>query len=270
MKLEDIFARTYIINLPERVDRKKGIERELKGIGSSLIPGKIELFPGVKPEDTRGFPTKGVLGCYLSHLEILKEAREQSLKNVLVIEDDLALSKRFNRVAKQLSSCLESLDWGIVFLGFFPYKGLKLTDYYELSSGKLTSPSVSLVSSDYPTQGTHFYAVNHTSYDRVIDFLEDLLEQRSSNPDFREKLDLGEFDPAYIDTAYYLFKLKNPDVYVLNACPNLGWQRDTRSDVTISKVDNLNHFSCLIDAYRAAKSEIKKYLEFVNPSLFSR
>ncbi|NJL48523.1 MAG: glycosyltransferase family 25 protein, partial [Leptolyngbyaceae cyanobacterium SM2_5_2] len=267
---EDIFAKTYIINLPERLDRKRGIERELKGIGSGLTPGKIELFPGVKPEDTKGFPTKGVLGCYLSHLEILKEARDQNLENVLVIEDDLAISKRFNRIAKQLSSRLESLEWGIVFLGFFPYKGLKLVDYYQSSSGQAESSKISLISSNYPTQGTHFYAVNHKAYDRVIEFLEDLLEQRSNNPDLREKLDLGEFDPAYIDTAYFLFKVKNPDINIFNVSPNLGWQRDTRSDVTLSKVDNLSRFSCVIAAYRAAKSEAKKYLEFVSPSLFSR
>jgi glycosyl transferase, family 25 len=89
MAFQHIFERTYIINLPERLDRKAEIQRELRSIGSGLMAGKVELYPAAKPVDYYFFPTRGTLGCYLSHLSLLKQARADNLGNVLLIEDDL-------------------------------------------------------------------------------------------------------------------------------------------------------------------------------------
>lgn len=204
MALHDIFERAYIINLPERSDRRQEMMKELKGIGSDLIPGKVEFFPAVKPNDYYQFPSRGTLGCYLSHLSILKKAREGNLANVLMIEDDLAISKRFKHISDELSECLEQVEWDLIFLGFFPYHGLTLRDYYESDSqAAYTSRHFTLKSTPKPTQGTHFYAVNQKIYDKLIAFLEDLLEQRLSKSSFKEDEELGKLDGAYLDTAYF-------------------------------------------------------------------
>ena len=54
--LAEYFGCTYVINLPERKDRRKAITSELATAGMSLSPGKVEIFPAVKPSERLGFP----------------------------------------------------------------------------------------------------------------------------------------------------------------------------------------------------------------------
>lgn len=270
MTLQYFFDRTYIINLPERTDRRAGIERELKSIGSGFLADRVEIFPAICPSDQQSFPGKGVLGCYLSHLQILKQARNDKLRNVLIIEDDLAISKRFKSAAKTLFTELNTLDWDIVFLGYFPYHGLKLSNYYgDASYNRFSSPPATLRRIEYPTQGTHFYAVNQNVYDRLIDFLEKLLEQRLRDADLKEKSSFGDLDGAYVDTAYYLFQQDNSDVKAYITCPNLGWQRDTYSDINPSSTTSKTFLNSFLYLGKGLKSELKRYLEFLNPNWFS-
>ncbi|MCI5210545.1 MAG: hypothetical protein D3910_17540 [Candidatus Electrothrix sp. ATG2] len=73
---ESYFGKIYVINLPERVDRRREVTAALKRIGISFAPGKVELFPAIRPTEAAGFPSPGVRGCFLSHLSVLKKAAE--------------------------------------------------------------------------------------------------------------------------------------------------------------------------------------------------
>ena len=66
----------FYINLDRRLDRRKEIEAELGNLG---VP--YERFPAIKT-------IPGCIGCALSHLAVLKEARSRGYKNVLIFEDD--------------------------------------------------------------------------------------------------------------------------------------------------------------------------------------
>lgn len=272
MVLHNIFERAYIINLPERSDRRQEMMKELKGIGTDLMPGKIEFFPAVKPNDCRQFPSKGALGCYLSHLSILKKAREDNLANVLMIEDDLAISRRFKHISHELSECLEQIEWDLIFLGFFPYHGLALKDYYESESSTVCAAQrFTLKTASIPTQGTHFYVVNQRIYDQLIAFLDNLLEERLNRVSFEEDKELGKLDGAHLDTAYFLFRKQHPDIKSFIMCPNLGWQRNSRSDINnASGADASGMDKVFSDFYRRSKSLLKKNLEYINPYWFSR
>lgn len=271
MVFQDIFERTYIINLPERLDRREDMIQELYDIRADLIPGKVDFFPASKPNNWKHFPNRGSLGCYLSHLSILKQVHQEGLENVLIIEDDLALSKRFKRVSNELSNCLNNVDWDIIFLGFFPYKGLTLHDYYQSDSKIIyQSRSLTLKATENPTQGTHFYAVNQRVYGKLISFLDDLLEKRLNDPSFTEESKLGKLDGAYLDTAYFLFRKQHPEVKALILCPMLGWQRNSRSDIRLSKMNESGINALILDIYRWAKSTLKKNLENISPYWFSR
>lgn len=68
----------FYINLDRRADRRGLIETELGSIGLSG-----ERFVGIEKP---GCP--GIVGCGLSHLAVLKTARDRGLKNVLIFEDD--------------------------------------------------------------------------------------------------------------------------------------------------------------------------------------
>lgn len=70
------FGGVFYINLERREDRRVEIEKELEGAGL-----QFERF--------NAFDRKpGIVGCGLSHLAVLKEARDRGLPNVLIFEDD--------------------------------------------------------------------------------------------------------------------------------------------------------------------------------------
>lgn len=240
MTLENLVDHIYAINLPERIDRRKDIEKELQRIGLDFSHSKVSLFSAIRPSDKLAFPNIGVLGCYLSHLEVLREARKKNFKSIIVIEDDLAISKKFSNLQKELITKVNKLDWEMIFLGYNPYMALEFSDYYpeEYKSQKSIN-SITLKKSKYPPKGTHFYAVNHKIYDDLIIFLEELLEKRTLDFLCEKHPLLGNLDGAYIDTAYYLFSEKHNQLKFLIVCPSLGWQRSSRSDITSSRIDNL-------------------------------
>ena len=74
MNLIDYFGRIRIIHLPGRVDRLRGLEKELARIGLSLDDPRIGIPPAPMPQSLNGMPSKAVYGNFLSHLNILKEA----------------------------------------------------------------------------------------------------------------------------------------------------------------------------------------------------
>jgi len=67
----------FYINLNTRVDRRQHVEKELT---------KIRLFA----QRYNAFPHKvGAIGCTISHLSLLKMAKEQKLDHILILEDDI-------------------------------------------------------------------------------------------------------------------------------------------------------------------------------------
>ncbi|MBD0334444.1 MAG: glycosyltransferase family 25 protein [Nostoc sp. C3-bin3] len=257
LKLQDFFEKTYIINLPERTDRRREVAAELNMIGMPLRQGKVEIFSAIRPNDSLAFPSTGVLGCFLSHLAILKQASKERLSSVLIIEDDITFSKGF----KSLESCLVDLlmqqDWSIVFLGFNPYQGYSYSDYCSKDVECLGDQSVTLKRCTLPPAGSHFYGVKGSSLAPLIDYLDSFLEKRQ-----REEFTTTEgglvLDGAYYDTVLHLFKQQIPGVTSLIACPSLGAQRSSRSDITPSKLDQLPIPTPLVKALRVVKRQFSR------------
>ena len=88
---------------------------------------------------------KGVLGCSMSHFTIWnmisKNDKITDNDYVLVLEDDIVLSKNFNVKLNKLLDYLHfDYDWDVVFLGFTDYKNFndsKLNDMLIKFSGDL-------------------------------------------------------------------------------------------------------------------------------------
>ena len=87
----------FYINLNKRTDRRVEIETELNNYGLSY-----ERFEGI---ETHGF---GIYGCGLSHLTVLKIARDRGYKNVLVLEDDFMFLVSKEEFEIQLTDFFES------------------------------------------------------------------------------------------------------------------------------------------------------------------
>ena len=212
MKFIEFFDRAYIINLPERVDRRKGMEKELKKVGMSLKPGKVELFSAIRPDSAGPFQSIGYRGAFLSHLTVLKQAQELQLKNVLVMEDDLAFSEYFHKYEDSLIEQLQTTDWDIVQFGYFPEQSaVQPTDGNFATYQPFTGEVI----------GAHFYAVNGKVFDRFIHFFETLLERPAGHP---------EGGPMSPDGVFNIFPWQNHDIVRLIAIPSFGGQRSSRSD----------------------------------------
>ena len=109
------FQQVYIINLPERSDRRNEINEQLNLIGLSLEHEKINLFKAIRPQDAGEFESIGARGCFLSHLNVLKHAKSKAYDRILIIEDDLNFSHDFsNKIDKTIEE-LSQNNWQIFF-----------------------------------------------------------------------------------------------------------------------------------------------------------
>jgi hypothetical protein len=211
MRFSDYFDKTYIINLPERRDRKRAMKREVKKLGMPIVGANIEVFPAIKPSRRDGFPSIGARGCFLSHLSILKKAKGNNLNSLLVMEDDLSISPLLATEQEKLLRTLSESHW------HFAYFGHALETEFPVFPEKAI-----LRRFDGPIMLAHFYAVNGAILDRLIAFLEAILTRPEGHPDG---------GPMHVDGAYSMFRQVNPDVKTLVALPSLGRQRSSRSDI---------------------------------------
>jgi glycosyl transferase, family 25 len=249
MKIKNYFERIYVVNLPERTDRRKTIALELAKAGLPLTPNHIEIFPAIRPESAGEFPSIGARGCFLSHLAILKQAKQLGLSNILIVEDDLVISELFKQQEESLLNQLQQTDWGFVYFGHSlkiePLKHQPLEFANKLAaSSTATQSKVKLQPFSGSFQTTHFYGVNGTMIDRLIEFLEAVQRRPAGHPDG---------GPMHVDGAYNHFRAQNPEVLTLLAFPNLGTQENSRSDITPSWRDRAPIVRNLVGFARSGK-----------------
>jgi len=210
----DNFGLVRVINLPDRTDRLREMKRQLKVLGTSFKDGQVELYSATRPTETCGFPNIGARGCFLSHLAVLKDARQRRVGSLLVIEDDLEVFPadvpHLNRVLDRLAAEL----WGILYLG------------HAIPPDPGAAPGLVPFRGD--VQNAHFYAVNAPIFDRLIAYLEACLVRPPGDP-------IG--GPMHYDGALTMFRAANPDVITLISQPSLAAQRSSRSDITFRQFE---------------------------------
>ena len=166
--LIEFFDRTYLINLPERRDRLVEMKREFRKIGVSFPSDKVILFPAVKPTEKGDFQTVGVKGCFLSHLGVLREARDQGVSHVLVLEDDLSFFSFFRKHQDSLVQVIQKTEWDFAYLGHIQPVASNKTVVLERASRSFTT--------------AHFLAFNGRVLDRLVNFLEEVLQRPGGHP----------------------------------------------------------------------------------------
>ena len=92
----------YYINLEKRTDRKQYVENELNKMGI-----KAERFNAIKL-------SHGALGCSMSHLKCIENAKENGWDHVLVVEDDIKFLDK-DLFTKQLNKFLKfNKNWDVI------------------------------------------------------------------------------------------------------------------------------------------------------------
>jgi len=136
------------INLNKRQDRREEIEKELQDYN---LP--FERFEAIEK-------SMGILGCLMSHLEVLKLAKERQYKNVLIFEDDFQFIVSKEKVEEDLSNLFDNnIDFDVCFLVNATYT-LEDIENYEFI--KRTTHSTTAAA----------YIVNQHYYDTLIELYE--------------------------------------------------------------------------------------------------
>src|SRR5580698_3833906 len=117
--LTDYFPLTRVVNLPARTDRYREISAQLDALGMPFAAGQVELFRAIQPPDAAGFTNTAVHGCFLSHLNILRNARPRGVESLLIIEDDLQVQPQDVEMLAEMAAELVKRPWGIAYFGHF-------------------------------------------------------------------------------------------------------------------------------------------------------
>ena len=109
--LLDGFPRIVVVNLPERTDRRREMEQQLRAVGSEPCDPRIRFFAAARPREVGDWPGIGARGCFQSHLEILREAAADGLESILILEDDCDFTPRPTSMRAALIEQLADREW---------------------------------------------------------------------------------------------------------------------------------------------------------------
>jgi glycosyl transferase family 25 len=158
MKLFDRFDKVYCVNLKHREDRKINILNECKkyDLGEFKF---FEAFNGNKiPHNYK--ISNGNVGLIMSNIEIIKEAKNNNYKNILVIEDDCYFTDEIQNIDSYMNQLPN--DWDMFYLG---------GNHNECAG---TPPPIKInekIVKLHHTFTTHFVVINSSIYDILLEKL---------------------------------------------------------------------------------------------------
>jgi glycosyl transferase family 25 len=139
-------SKIIYINIDKRTDRREQIENELVGLD-------YERFPAFH---TPGF---GILGCTMSHLAVLKLAKERGYDNVLVLEDDFYFIITRDQFEKELDTFFQlNISYDVCMIS------------YHIEASQKTEEGLEKIISAQTASG---YIVHHSYYDTLIALYEE-------------------------------------------------------------------------------------------------
>jgi glycosyl transferase, family 25 len=187
------------INLDKRTDRKEQIEGELQKMGIT----EYERFPAIANKN-------GALGCSKSHLEIIKLAKQNGYKNVLVLEDDFQFIVDKDVFYEEIEN-LSKTPYDACLLAY------NTPNYYD---------------SPYPflhrikdAQTTSAYIVNSHYYDTLINQWEKAVKMFEQTDDATKYTCDQSWKPLQEKDDWYCFKKR------------IGVQRESYSDIQMGVVN---------------------------------
>jgi glycosyl transferase family 25 len=146
--MSNFIDKIIYINLNKRVDRCELIEKELSNYNLDY-----ERFEAIECTDF------GTYGCGLSHLSVLKIAKERNYKNILILEDDFEFIVTKEVFEKNLTEFFESnIDYNVCMLSY------NLNDFLEIDN--------SVVNKILFSQTASGYIVNSNYYNVLIELYE--------------------------------------------------------------------------------------------------
>lgn len=155
--LNKYFDKIYYINLEKRKDRNQECIEELKKY--NIIAERFNAVDGSSVTKSNWSHGLGAIGCLQSHLEIIKNAKENKYNNILILEDDVIfnnIEENFKKYYKQVPE-----NWDMLY-----FSG----NHNQHEGNQLNMVTDNIIKC-YITYTTHSYAVKSSIYDIIINQL---------------------------------------------------------------------------------------------------
>lgn len=171
LTINNLFDNVYCLNLDKRQDRWAKVSYQFSKLGikiqrwSAIDESHIsdELYNFYNPDkitgeesDKRGIiENKNALGCLLSHIEIIKDAKSKGYNKILIFEDDVIIGESLIIKIKNVLK----INWKLLYLGAsqFDWTGIETVNgFYNCKK----------------TLSTFAYAVDESIYDEIIELSE--------------------------------------------------------------------------------------------------
>lgn len=134
------FSKIYCINRASRTDRWEKFQIEFAKLGL-----EVERFNAVEG---------GEKGCMLSHVNVIRDAKQKRYKRILILEDDVEFIVTDLQYYADLFSMLELMNWHLLYFGANCTQKLKKNNLFT-----------------YTAKGclcAHAYAVNETIMPQIV------------------------------------------------------------------------------------------------------
>ena len=157
MRLFDRFDKVYLVNLDRRPDRLKNFEAQVKkyNLGEYTRVSAVDGSNLNLGEYTNVLKS-GELGLVLTNLNIIKDAKENNYKNILILEDDCSFTEEILNIDEYFSMLPK--DWDMLYMG-----GNHNT-HMGIQGPIIVNEKVVKLHSTY---STHFIGIKETLFDHI-------------------------------------------------------------------------------------------------------
>ena len=222
--------RKVVINVASRRDRRREMQRQL-----SMVNWRADFYDAIRPNEAGGFPSIGARGCFLSHLSVLRQAQDDKVDVLMVLEDDLSFNKDFLDRWKRVEPDLlrRAASPCVIYLGH----------YLDLQGDGLVQ-----LSPETTVRCSHFMVFTSPALRLITRELEQILARSAGHADG---------GPMHVDGAYSTIRARHPRLKTFAHTPALGFQRSSRTDIDEQKFfSSIRALRPLISSARAIKARI--------------
>ena len=164
------FDNIYCLNLDKRTSKWLAVKKQLDRYGiiverfSAAGPNDFvvknnfkklcKVHPKMKERKKRALiDSIGAMGCLISHTRIIKDAKRNGYKKILILEDDIILAKNF---LEKFNNISRLPPWKLLYLGGSQH-GWKSVNINKRGFYKAVN-----------TCGTFAYAIDHSIYNKLL------------------------------------------------------------------------------------------------------
>lgn len=193
MRLFDKFDKVYCINLDRRPDRLENFKKEVDRYNLGEFE-RFSAYDGKQLNLTNEYNLKpGEIGIIKSNLDIIKDAKKNNYKTILIIEDDCVFNNEILNFENYFS--LLPNDWDMLYMGgnHNTHMGVKPPIMINEKVVKLHS-----------TYSAHFVGIKSTVFDQL-----EVLLKREQQPLDVEYVKLQKIFNCYSFTPALTSQLVN-------------------------------------------------------------